>query len=284
MWEQSYRLKTGRDFPEHEPFLIHTDGNIGMRAEHKLLRLKPRFHYLRSLFNSNLSFHCYYLFVVFLFTILPVRIQTETLVILAQHWGLIGIGEISLFFSFVTNVLSSKNSAWHMVDMQQITIDWRGSWSSWMLTFILEEPGILGAKVIRWVYGFFELHDLQRHFKNTIFMKNISSYRTEDIWGVKPNSWATLGSWSQLWFCVLCLSKGVSLPWDTVALCFSDTLGPAHSEERESTEICGPFVILPLPDCKLPKEQACFILHGCPKAPSTDMWHIHMEGPSVDLK
>lgn len=125
-----------------------------IRAEHKLLRLKPQFRYFRSLFNSNLSFHCCYLFVVFLFTILPIRIQTETLVILAQHWGLIGIGEISLFLSFVTNVSSSRNSAWHMVDMQQIPIDWRGSWSSWMLTFILEEPGILGAKVILWVYVF----------------------------------------------------------------------------------------------------------------------------------
>lgn len=115
------------------------------------------------------------------------------------------------------------------------------------------------------MFFFFELHDLQRHFKNTIFMKNRSSYRTEDIWGVKPYSWATLGFWSQLWFCVLCLSKGFSLTWDTVALCLSDTLGPAHSGERESTEVCGPFVIPPRPDCKLPKEQACFIWHGCPR-------------------
>lgn len=98
MWEQSYRLKTGRDFPEPEPFLVHTDGNIGMSTEHTLLRSEPRFRCLRSLSDSDLSSHCYYLFVVFLSTILPIRIQSETLVILAQHWGLIGIGEISLFF------------------------------------------------------------------------------------------------------------------------------------------------------------------------------------------
>lgn len=33
-----------------------------------------------------------------------------------------------------------------------------------MLTFLLEEPAILGAKVILSLW-FFELHDLQRHFK-----------------------------------------------------------------------------------------------------------------------